>query len=255
MPRLFVPSQDLGGVEVTLTGEPQRYLTRVLRFGAGARVDLFDGEGMEVAATIVRAGSREVTLLLGERRHIATPATPPLTLLQGLSRPERMDLIIQKATELGAARVVPVRTARSASGQQGRPERWEKIAQEAARQCGRADSLAVSAVLPMAEAIAGLRPHSHRFVPWEDAPEAVPLGLAVSSVATVGVDVLIGPEGGLTADEVATAREAGFQVVTLGPRILRTETAAIAALSVIQDRIGGLGQVSTVGTVPMVRAE
>ena len=254
MPRLFVPSQDLGGVEVTLTGEPQRYLTRVLRFGAGARVDLFDGEGLEVAATIVRGGSREVTLLLGERRRIATPATPPLTLLQGLSRPERMDLIIQKATELGAARVVPVRTARSASGQQGRPERWEKIAQEAARQCGRADSLAVSLVLSIAEAIAGLRPKSHRFVPWEDAPEAVPLGVAVPT-ATVAVDGLIGPEGGLTADEVATARDAGFQVVTLGPRILRTETAAIAALAVIQDRLGGLGQVRPIGTVPMVRVE
>ena len=254
MPRLFVPLQDLGGVEVTLTGEPHRYLTRVLRFGAGARVDLFDGEGLEVAATIVRAGSREVTLMLGERRRVATPATPPVTLLQGLSRPERMDLIIQKATELGAVRVIPVRTTRSASGQQGRPERWEKIAQEAARQCGRADSLAVSPVLPMAEAIAGLRAGTHRFVPWEDAPEAAPLGLAVPT-ATVGVDVLIGPEGGLTADEVATAREGGFQVVTLGPRILRTETAAIAALAVIQDRLGGLGQVATLGAVPIVRAE
>jgi len=241
MPRLFVPSEDLAGGRVTLTGEPHRYLTRVLRFAAGARVQLFDGRGLEVEATVLQAGSREVTLELGERRVVARAATPPVTLLQGLPRPERMDLVVQKATELGATWVIPVRAARSAGGQQERAERWEKIAREAARQCGRADSLSIAPAMSLSEAIDTLAAGTTRVVPWEDASRSSPsLGEVVPRSAR-GVDVLIGPEGGLTGEEVASARAAGFQVVTLGPRILRTETAAIAALTVIQDRVGGLG--------------
>ncbi|MBC8133486.1 MAG: 16S rRNA (uracil(1498)-N(3))-methyltransferase [Deltaproteobacteria bacterium] len=247
MPRLFVPAEKLVGGQITLVGEPHRYLTRVLRFTAGARVDLFDGRGVEVEATVLRAGSREVTLALGARRAVPAPLTPPVTLLQGLPRPERMDLIIQKVTELGAARVIPVRTARSAAGQQGRPDRWEKIAQEAARQCGRADSMDVAPVVSLVDAITRLASGTTRVVPWEDAPGALALGQALQSVpsGTTGVDVLIGPEGGLTAEEVGVATGAGFQIVTLGPRILRTETAAIAVLAVIQDHLGALGPIRT----------
>jgi 16S rRNA (uracil1498-N3)-methyltransferase len=240
MPRLFVPTDELGGSEVALTGEAHRYLARVLRLGAGARVDLFDGRGLEVAATVVASGAREVRLGLGARRSVALPVTPPVTLLQGLPRGERMDLVIQKAVELGAARVVPVRAARSATGQQGRPERWEKIAREAARQCGRADALDVASVLSLADAIASLPAGTTRLVPWEDAPDAPGLAACVPATAE-GIAVLIGPEGGLTPDEVAAATASDFRIVTLGPRILRTETAAIAALAVIQAAVGGLG--------------
>jgi len=241
MPRLFVPTEELTGEQITLEGEPHRYLTRVLRFRAGASVHLFDGRGLEVSATILRAGSREVTLQLGDRRTVSVASTPPVTLLQGLPRPERMDLVIQKATELGAARVVPVRAERSAVGQQARRERWEKIAQEAARQCGRADTLALGELSTLGEALATLRAGTTRVIPWEEAPEALPLGEAVAPGA-LGVDLLIGPEGGFSSDEVNLARSSGFAVVTLGPRILRTETAAIAALAVIQNQLGALGR-------------
>jgi len=253
MPRLFAPTEELAGEEITLGGESHRYLTRVLRLAAGDRVELFDGRGLEIAATIVRAGSREVTLRLGERRRATLPTTPPVTLLQGLPRAERMELVIQKATELGAARVIPVRAVRSATGQQPRTARWEKIALEAARQCGRADSMLISAPLSLEEALAGLTSPSTRLVPWEEAPGAESLERALPRVPQIGdgdgvgvgngdgVDVLIGPEGGLTAGEVARATEAGFRVVTLGPRILRTETAAIVALTIIQSHLGALG--------------
>jgi 16S rRNA (uracil1498-N3)-methyltransferase len=240
MARLFVASKDLDGSRLTLAGEGHRYLTRVLRLGAGAGVELFDGLGLEVAATIVRAGSRDLTLELGDRRRIPRPSTPPVTLLMGLPRAERMDLIVQKATELGAARVVPVRAARSAIGQQGRPARWEKIAREAARQCGRADLPEISAILPLATAVAEVDPRATRIIPWEEAPDARPLGQSLPS-SPKAVSVLIGPEGGLTIDEVRVATDAGFQVVTLGPRILRTETAAIATLAIIQSLLGALG--------------
>jgi 16S rRNA (uracil1498-N3)-methyltransferase len=239
MPRIWVPSAELDAPAVTLQGEAHRYLARVLRVAAGDTVELFDGRGGEVSATVTEVGPRDLTLSLGERRQMRIPDAPPVTLLQGLPRAERMDLIVQKATELGAARVVPVRVARSAAGQQARPDRWERIAREAARQCGRAELLQLAPLLSLQEALAGLAPGGARVVPWEEAPTALPLRRLIPE-RPGAVSVLIGPEGGLTREEVALATAAGFQIATLGPRILRTETAAIAALAVIQSQVGGL---------------
>lgn len=237
MPRIFADASELGGDAVTLTGETHHYLTRVLRLGPGDEVVVFDGRGQEVRATIARAGSRGVTLTLGARAQRAVAATAPVTLLQGLPRADRMDLIVQKACELGAARVVPVRTERTARGQQGRMERWQRIAREAARQCGRAETMALDDVVPLEEALRGLaQDGGDRLVPWEEAPDAPPLGQLLSA-SPASVAVFIGPEGGLTAAEARLALDAGFRVASLGPRILRTETAAIAVIAVIQSRL------------------
>jgi 16S rRNA (uracil1498-N3)-methyltransferase len=252
MPRIWVPAEELqseaataqtGAAPLTLEGEAHRYLTRVLRMGAGAQIDLFDGRGQEATAIIERVGPRDLTVRVLSRRAVERPATAEVTLLQGLPRPERMDLIVQKAAELGARRLIPVRAARSASGQKPRPERWERIALEAARQSGRAELMEIAPLAPLGDAVSGAMlagAGGVRVVPWEEAPEAPPLVSLVPSNATA-VAVLIGPEGGLTAEEVAAATGAGFMIATLGPRILRTETAAIAALAVIQSRVGGLG--------------
>lgn len=251
MPRIWVPADELGSdagaaqtgaARLTLEGEAHRYLTRVLRMGAGAQIDLFDGRGQEATATIERVGPRDLTVRVLSRRTVERPATAEVTLLQGLPRPERMDLIVQKAAELGARRLIPVRAARSASGQTPRPERWDRIALEAARQSGRAELMEIAPLALLGEAVNGaaLGARDIRVVPWEEAPEAPSLASLVPANATA-VAVLIGPEGGLTAEEVAAATSAGFKIATLGPRILRTETAAIAALAVIQSRVGGLG--------------
>src|SRR3569623_1629714 len=240
MPRIWVPSAELDGPSVTLQGEEHRYLVRVLRVQSGATVDLFDGRGVEVGATVTRVGPRDLALAQGERRRMPLPDAPTVTLLQRLLRAERMDLIVQMATERGAARVVPVRTSRSATGQQARLDRWERIAREAARQCGRPELLEIAPLLPLAEAIQGLAPGGARVVPWEEAPGAPALHTLVFAKLSP-VAVLLGPEGGLPHDEVALATSAGFELATLGPRILRTETAAIAALAAIQSRVGGLG--------------
>jgi len=241
MPRIFANTEELLGAEITLVGEAHHYLSRVLRLGVGAAVDLFDGRGQEVRGTIRRTGSQGVTLELGVRSQRPIPKVAPITLLQGLPRADRMDLIVQKATELGVARLVPVRTQRTAQGQQGRIDRWERIAREAARQCGRADSLGLCEVLPMEAAIAGLPADGgQRLMPWEETPNATGL-LNLLSKNTTSVTALVGPEGGFTSDEATFAQSSGFQLASLGPRILRTETAAIAVVSVIQACIGGLG--------------
>ena len=234
MPRIFADAALLQGNEVTLT--------RVLRLHAGDEVVLFDGRGQDIRATIARAGSQGVTLNLGARTQMQLARTAPVTLLQGLPRADRMDLIVQKASELGAARLIPVRTARTARGQQGRPDRWTRIALEAARQCGRAVCLELADVMTLEEALRALPAGDpgDRVVPWEEAPDAPALGRLISP-APSSVTVLIGPEGGLGPEEAGLAIDAGFRVATLGPRILRTETAAIAVLAIVQARLGAMG--------------
>src|ERR1700690_912099 len=110
MPRIFADADALKEDRLTLTGEWHHYVVRVLRMGAGDQVCLFDGRGVEVEGTIERVGPRDVTLGLGARTCVAIPPVAPVTLLQGLPRADRMDLIVQKATELGAGRLIPVRT-------------------------------------------------------------------------------------------------------------------------------------------------
>jgi len=239
MARLFVLPDRLEGDSLTLTGEGHHHLTHVLRLGVGDAVELFDGCGREVDATIVRTGPRQSVLTLGATRRQASAARAPVALLQGLARGERTDWVVQKATELGVARVVLFRARRSQAGQQMRLERWEKIAREAARQAGRADLPEIAVVESIVDAIGAIPGDWVRLVAWEEAPGSLPLRRAVPEEAA-GVALLIGPEGGLGADEVDAAKATGFQVVTLGPRILRTETAAIAATAVIQSLLGGL---------------
>jgi 16S rRNA (uracil1498-N3)-methyltransferase len=189
---------------------------------------------------VSETGARSTTLALGARRS-AQPPEVKITLLQAVSKGERMDLVVQKATELGVTRIVPVLSARSVPrpGAEGRHKRWRTIAQEAARQCGRADLPAVEVPCPLAQALgeAAAGPGT-RLVLWE-ASSGAPLRRALDG-SERAVTLLVGPEGGLAADEVEAAVAAGFRPVGLGPRILRTETAALVAVALVQAALGGL---------------
>lgn len=239
MARVLVEPDALLGDRVILGGEAYRHLVKVLRMAVGERVVLFDGGGAEADATVLRVSRREVELGVAARRRAAARASAPVTLLQGLPRHDRMDWVVEKATELGVARIVPVRTARTTPGLLGRPDRWRRIASEASRQCGRADVPMVAAVTELSAAVAlPAQPDERRLVPWEEA-STPPLRAAMRAPAAA-ITVLIGPEGGLTPAEVEEARQYGFEAVTLGRLILRTETAAIATLAIVQAALGAL---------------
>src|SRR5882724_11049359 len=139
--RLHVPADRLEGARLTLAGDANKHLARVLRARVGDRVTLFDGAGTEVEAEVVRIGTRETELALGARRAGGATAPPvAITLLVAVPRGDRLELVVQKTTELGVARIVPIVTERSVARPEPRHRaRWEKIAREAARQCGRAD--------------------------------------------------------------------------------------------------------------------
>ena len=229
---------------VVIEGEPHRHVARVLRARAGDRLVLFDGEGNEADAEIVAIERDRTTLALGQRRKVAAAAGARIVLLQSLARGERMDWIVQKTTELGVREIVPVAAERStvrlsAAEAAARRTRWEKIAREAARQCGRADVPTIAPAVGFAEAVDAPRAAGDlRLALWEGSQGRPMRAALTESPATV--TLLIGPEGGLGEPEVARAERAGFLIVGLGPRILRVETAAITAVALVQSATGGL---------------
>ncbi len=227
------------GPTLVVEGPDHHYLARVLRLTAGDRVTLFDGGGAEVEAEVSAVGRRSLALRLGERRAAATGAGEPrLVLLQGLPKGDRFDLVVEKATEIGVACIVPVLAARSVVRPAARAQRWRRVAAAAARQSGRADVPAIDEPASFADALADLPAGSLRLLVWEGARDAR-LGEAIAKAPVVALAV--GPEGGWTADEVAAASEAGLRPVGLGWRTLRSETAALAALAIVAHRLGALG--------------
>ncbi|HTB59558.1 MAG TPA: 16S rRNA (uracil(1498)-N(3))-methyltransferase [Polyangia bacterium] len=242
--RLFVPGERLGGPRLTLTGPEHRHVGRVLRARPGDALTLFDGAGGEVEATVVRVERTETELALGARRAVAGPAVS-LTLICAVPRGPRMDLLVQKTSELGVARIVPVVTERSvarpdAEGADGKRARWEKIAREAARQCGRADLPIVDPPVALEVALAAPGLPARRLALFEG-EKARSLRAALAATEPAATALLVGPEGGFAAAELAVARAAGFEAVGLGERILRVETAAIVAVALVASAYGMLG--------------
>ena len=243
MRRFLVDS--LEGDEALVTGERLHHLAHVLRLGPGAEIEVFDGRGGCRRGTVVELLETHARIALGAWRD--APALAPVTLGQALVKADKLEWVIQKATEVGASRIAPLQLARSVVRLErdrvpDRLRRWQRIAEEAARQCGRADVPAVEAPSGLDAFLdaAAARGESVAVL-WEGEREGLRLGDWVEAVRGGPLALVVGPEGGLTAEEVARARERGAAIVGLGARILRAETAAIAALSVVFHRLGELG--------------
>ena len=242
--RVYVDAALEPGALLTLTGSAAGHLTRVLRLRPKAVLTLFNGRGGEYAARIERVQGNKVTVAVGEHAAIERESPFPLTLAQGVSRGERMDLVVQKATELGVARLVPVLTERSIvrldeEQSDRKSSHWRAVAISACEQCGRNR-------LPQVALPSRLREFLRQAA--AEAAESVRLLLSPSATQRIedvprparGATVLIGPEGGLSDAEQEGAVAAGFTAVNLGPRVLRTETAAIASLTLLQREFGDL---------------
>jgi len=246
-PRLFIAGPLAQATEITLPAAAAQHVISVLRLRPGAPLTLFDGRGGEWAASLVTTDRRSAQVRVGAFSAVDRESRLQVTLLQGIARGERMDQLVQKATELGVARIIPVATERSVVQLEGaRAERrsahWQAVAQSACEQCGRNRVPEVTTPLDLAAACGSIAPTALR---WLLEPAAAqPLVAAARSVApppgTVEIALLIGPEGGLTDAELAQAARCGFQPMRLGPRVLRTETAGPAALAVLQAVVGDL---------------
>ena len=238
--RVFVDAPLASGARVTLQGSAAAHLSRVLRLRVGDALTLFNGTGGEFAATIAGAGRDAVAVAVGEARPIERESPLTLTLAQGISRGERMDLVVQKATELGVTTLAPLLTERSvvrldAAQAARKSDHWRAIALAACEQSGRNRP---PRLLPPATLAAFLR-EGGSAMKLLLSPTAA-LRLAQIPPPSGEVQVLIGPEGGLTGEEQEHAQAAGFLGVRLGPRVLRTETAALTALALLQREFGDL---------------
>lgn len=246
MRRFIVTDPELSGKNVVVRGDLFRHMARSLRLKIDTEVILSDGKGIECTGVITAVERDSLTVTVGERRQIVGDGDGlRLTLCQGLPKGDKMELILQKSTELGVSEVVPFLAERSVprippDREQERLRRWHRVAEEAARQAGCATVPRVLLARSLAEAVRGMD-HDLKLLLWEDERATTLTGALAAVSAPKRVAVVVGPEGGLTADEAATARKAGFVSVTLGRRILRTETAGIALVAILQYLFGDLG--------------
>jgi 16S rRNA (uracil1498-N3)-methyltransferase len=242
MTRIHVPGPLEAGGECALSAAQSHHLHGVLRLKPGDALVLFDGAGAEYGATVLRAGKRGVTVTVGERRTVSRESPLTVTLAQAVSSGERMDYTIQKAVELGAAAIQPLAASRSvvrlsAERADRRASHWQAVAIAACEQCGRNRVPSVGAVLPLDRWLARLPAAGDGarrllLTPRADAR------LRDLEPPRHPVILLAGPEGGFTQEEEAAARRSGFVPLSLGPRVLRTETAAVAALAAMQSLWG-----------------
>jgi 16S rRNA (uracil1498-N3)-methyltransferase len=238
--RLLVPGASEG--QVTVDGPRLHHLLHVLRVRAGDVLEVFDGQGRAFDAKVLSLGEKSGALQLGAGREAPKPRA--ITIVQGLPKAERLELVLQKATELGATAFAPAGCARSVVKLAGKEEtklaRWQRIVEEAARQCGRSDVPVVYPPLPLLAAVAAL-PDDPALLVLDEEERALPLSAAVAPLSGRPLALIIGPEGGLTREEVAALMAKGATAVTMGRLVLRTETAALAALAVLRHLDGELG--------------
>lgn len=244
MNRLHVPRAEIRGDRVVVRGDAHDYLREVLRLRPGAPIEVFDGEGGIHASQLVGwvEGGAELALGPREERPFSGVA---VTLLQALVKGEKFELVVQKAVELGVSAVIPVETERSvvrldARKAAERVARWQRIADEAARQSGRADVVRIGEVVTLEQAVRQAPGAGERRLLLDEEERRTRLRDALAG-SEARYTLLIGPEGGFTRDEAAAAVRGGFRPVTLGPRVLRTETAGLAVLAILQHVLGDLG--------------
>jgi len=241
--RIYVQAPLVAGEVLVLPSQAAEHLTRVLRLPPGAPFTLFNGAGGEFSAALQETTGKRVSARVLAHTLVERESPLQVTLLQGIARGERMDLIVQKATELGVSRIVPVLADRSivkldAKQRTRKREHWQAIAVSACEQCGRNRLPEVDEPLALGDAIAALPPGDSRFLLAADGETS----LAVSAQRNPHspVVLLIGPEGGLAENERMHARAQGFSACRMGPRVMRTETAGLAALALLQAVLGDL---------------
>jgi 16S rRNA (uracil1498-N3)-methyltransferase len=233
--RLYTPQTLIQGEELTVTGQTAHYVIHVLRIRSGAAVRVFDGKGCEHRALVKTIKRTEIILEIAEAIAARQESSLDITLLQGIARNDRMDLILQKAVELGVKTIQPLWMQRSQARLKGtrlekRGNHWLGVIISACEQCGRATMPQLAGALNFTDCMLAQNTSGLRFLLQPDSATA----LGAMNPPDKIIHLLVGPEGGLNADEQLLARSAGFTGIHLGPRILRTETAALAALAGMQ---------------------
>lgn len=247
MSRFYVPKESIKNNIISISGKEAHHILDVMRLKVSDEAVVFDGTGREYVAKVKETGRRLLSLEIIKTRDAASTEKFSITLIQAIPKKDKMDHIVQKATELGVKNIVPVTTMRTIPDWNEPKKtsiagRWQKISQEAAKQCGRVDLPKIWPITDLAAAIDPTAPV------WTSVPtgpvgnlkliaalsdKAVKLKDALKSFPGGMITIAIGPEGDFTPEEVASAEKKGFKTVNLGPRVLKSDTAALAVLAMI----------------------
>ncbi len=240
MARIYTSRPLSSGQSIDLEAGPSHHLAGALRLTAGDSFTVFNGAAGEYPATIESVGKKSLTVRLGKRIDRSSESTLRIHLGIAISRSDRMDWIVQKSTELGVAKVTPLFTERSTVKLKGERARkklnhWRQIAISACEQCGRNQLPQIAPVVQLEQWLKRDLPEQRFVLDHRSGHSVAELGQNASAIA-----LLIGPEGGLAEAEIASALTQKFSALTLGPRVLRTETAPLAAIAILQARWGDM---------------
>lgn len=246
MRRFFLEKNRVKESKATIRGSEAKHIGRVLRLGVGDTLYLLDENGWEYQAAIISKSSKMVEVELLKKSPPRDDSSIIVVLGQALPKAKKMDFIVQKATELGVSTIIPFfseRTIPSLNDEQLKKRciRWKRIALEATKQCGRLVVPQIEEMLPFKEILKEWSDNSLKIILWEDEKNIKLKQVLSENQPHQKVIILIGPEGGFTAEEVDMARQAGFKSVSLGKYILRTETVGLCLLNILQYEWGELG--------------
>ena len=244
MPKFFTARENISDTQIIIDSEDAKHIERVLRLSAGDEITVCDGRGIDYRAVISEINKNSVICDVISSAVCDTEPGVKVTLYQGLPKAAKMDYIIQKTTELGISRIVPVKLSRcvvkleNRAAEKKKTERWQKIAYEAAKQSGRGVIPEVAMPMSFDAAVSEMLTADMAFAPYECETQTRLSSVIDSGKAAKSVALMIGPEGGYDITEADKLKAAGIRTITLGRRILRTETAGEAVLAMLMYGMG-----------------
>ena len=245
MPRFFVGTDQISDKDIVITGTDVNHIRNVLRMTPGEEVTVSDGQGMDYFCRIAELTKEEVRRDIVDSWHSFVELPAKIYLFQGLPKSDKMEMIIQKAVELGVYEVIPVSTARAvvkldAKKEASKQKRWQTIAESAAKQSKRMVIPQIHSVMKFSEAVNYAGELDIRFIPYELAEDMAHTKKLFEQIEPgQSIGIFIGPEGGFTPEEIELAMAHQVQPITLGKRILRTETAGMTVLSILMFLLEG----------------
>lgn len=244
MPKFFAERDNITNTHIIIDNEDVSHITKVLRLGIGSQIKVCDGRGMDYEAEIEQIESKRIVCRIIYSEKCNNEPNIEVVLFQGIPKASKMDYIIQKTTELGIAKIIPLILDRCVvkieDKKNKKQEKWQKIANEAAKQCGRGVIPEVCMPLSLDEAIKYMEDLDLCFVPYECEEKQKLRDTLTKNENVKSVGFIIGPEGGFDGSEIDKIKQAGIETITLGKRILRTETAGEAVLAMVMYELGDI---------------
>ena len=233
-------SEDDRILHGTISESDYTHITKVLRLAAGDRIAVFDTESIEHEGVIMDISSGTIALQVDNTRRLQTESKLELNLFQGILKGNRMDMVISQATQLGVSGIFPVISERTQVRSTAKVDRWNKIARESTKQCGRVVPPAVSEPADLKKSLEIRNESEMKIILYENQSELLRDYMNSHKISLRTINVFIGPEGGFSEQEIALVEEKGYTVLGLGERILRAETASVVSLALLQSRYGDI---------------